>query len=121
MMPNILPGLLKQRAVYWPPGTYDKYGERAYGTPQEVVVRWNPTFEEAVDAQGKTFISSTTVYANQDLKINGYLWLSSKTIKDPEGSGLLEAPATPPTNQLIRSSVEISDVDLQETIYEARI
>lgn len=118
--------LLTKVAVYWPAGAVDRDGERAVGTPQEVACHWEDNYIEAVDVQGKTFISVATVFLAEQVKVGGWLWLGTTKVCDPAGTALAEADtlgltADPPQNQMIRSLMRNPDIDNIETLWRAQL
>lgn len=113
--------LLTKIAIYYPPGEVNEDGERAQGTPVERKCHWEQTNDESIDVNGKTFMSEATIYMKDLVKVSGWLWLSSATVKDPPGTGLSQAPASAPNNQIIKNVEIIRDIDNTESMKRARI
>ena len=128
--------LLTKIAIYWPSGAIDEDGERGIGTPVEMQCHWEDTYQEFVDSQGKTFVSTATVYLKARVKVDGWLWLSSAKICDDAGTGLQDAidegliienvdptPDTqnPPQNQMIRVVMMVPDIDNVETLWRVQL
>lgn len=67
--------LLTEHAVYWAPGQPDGYGGNQVDEPVEIFVRWQDKVTRSVDDQGVEYISQATIYCNQALAFEGWLWL----------------------------------------------
>jgi len=74
---RILNKMRRQQCVYWAPTAPDPYGQPQYADPIQLRVRW--TDKEAIDTkEGTSRITSTTkVYTDQDLLIDGLLMLGT--------------------------------------------
>jgi hypothetical protein len=70
---SIISRMLKQTAVYWPLGTVGEFGSTSFGTPVQVVCRWEETAEEFLDKEGVRQISRAVVYVNRDVALGGLL------------------------------------------------
>jgi len=111
---NILPGLLNQTLVYWPPAARNEFGKATYGTPVQLSCHWEQEQVEIKDAEGNNFISTATIFLDQEVLRGGWVW-----------EGLLaDAPANPITPvplQQIKQCRRVPDVDNTETVYIANI
>lgn len=98
---SLITRMLRQRAVYWPPLTdprgrelHDNWGQRRYGDPVEVRVRWEPTVANTVTADEEKEVFSATVYVGQDVEVGGLLklgTLAALETNDPrENTGVYE-------------------------------
>lgn len=67
--------LLKQTAVYWAAPTKDGYQTPTFSTPSEISVRWENKSVLFVDENGKEVRSKATIYIDQDVDLDGYLFL----------------------------------------------
>ncbi len=79
---SLITRALKQWAIYWPPGSLNKYGEATPGDPIALRVRWDDTNEEQVDAKGQTFTTMSSVMVDRDLAVGGLLALSTGTSEE---------------------------------------
>ncbi len=70
---------LKQTAVYWPTPTADGYGKLSFGAAIEIDCRWVDKSELFLDAEGKESLSRAVVHVDQDVEIEGYLYLGELT------------------------------------------
>ena len=121
-MSDILPELLKQIAVYWPPGAADRDNIKSPGTAREIACRWNPKQIDRVDAQGSTYVSTAQIYhEDANVALEGYFWLSTYTTDDPAGSALAAAPtgSNIPKNKRVKETEHVPDVDNDEQLYMA--
>lgn len=89
--------MLKQNAVYWPLATsesgevaYNNDGEIRYGTPIEILCRWEDIAEEFIDKYGTVQVSKSLVYVGIDVSVGGCLYLgdleSSMDWDDPKAN-----------------------------------
>jgi len=81
---SIITRMLKQKAVYWPPGSeetggrdYDDYGKPVYAQPVEIDCRWEDVNEEFVQASGERVAAQCVVYTDRDVRIRGVLMLGT--------------------------------------------
>ena len=72
---GIISKMRKQTAVYWPPDSYDGFGQPVMGTAVEITCRWEDTHEQFLDKDGQEQTSSAKIYVSQDVELGGYLWL----------------------------------------------
>jgi hypothetical protein len=72
---GIITKMRKQKAVYWPPSTYDAYGQPTMGTAVQIDCRWEDKSEQFLDANGQEQLSNAIVYVSQDVALGGMLWL----------------------------------------------
>jgi len=70
-----------QTAVYWPDPVEDGFGTKTYGTPVEILCRWEAKQQlvRAYDAKGNTYDYIGIVYVTQDLDMEGVLYLGTLT------------------------------------------
>ncbi len=71
----MLTASLTQTATYWGSPTPLGFGDRSYDTPIEVNVRWEERQEIFVDATGREQKSKAVVYVDQDVDLQGLLFL----------------------------------------------
>jgi len=78
---SIITRMLKDTAVYWPPGSeasggqdFDDDGDPQYASPVEVECRWEEKAVEFINANGATVVSRAVVYVNVDMRPGGVLW-----------------------------------------------
>jgi hypothetical protein len=64
-----------QTAVYWGSPTNDGYGGITYDDPVEISVRWENTTKLITIADGQQYTCLAEVIVNQDVDVNGYLYL----------------------------------------------
>lgn len=78
---RILTKMLKQYAVYWPPGSeaggqdFDSYGRPVYTTAIEIRCRWEDIAEEFIGPDGTDQVSRSKVFVDRDVRTGGVLWL----------------------------------------------
>jgi hypothetical protein len=108
---SILPGLLKQDCVYWPPGSIDKFGRLSVGAPRRLKCQWENKKIVATNPNGKTFEVTTQVFLSEEILEEGWLWLG--TYKDK--------PTVPPGELKIKMVSSFQDVDNREKLWKALI
>ena len=85
---SIIERMLKQKCVYWPPGSddedsgalgldFDDYGQPLYADPVELKCRWEDRAEEFITAGGTNAISRSVVYVASDVRTGGVLLLTT--------------------------------------------
>ena len=79
---RLLTKMLKQKCVYWPPGSeetggqdFDGYGRPVYATAIEISCRWEDIVEEFIKPDGTQDASRSKVYVDRDVRVGGVLWL----------------------------------------------
>lgn len=73
-------------ATYWSPAVLNEYGERSYGAPASISVRWEEKTEVFLDrSSGKEKISQSVVYLKQDVDEDGFMYLGASVEADPKG------------------------------------
>ena len=72
---SIITKVLRQKAVYWPPGDRDKYGRNTFGSPVEIKCRWDDKIQEVVQEDGSETMSVAEVMVDRDLAVGGVLLL----------------------------------------------
>lgn len=109
--------MLTQTIVYWALDKPDGRGGYLFDSPVEITGRWEDRQEKFVDANGEEVISKSIIFLNQDVTINGWLYLgefsdlSSGELADP---GEIEGPAG-----IIRQVKKTSSIDGTEFLREA--
>lgn len=73
---------LIQTAVYWSSPSASGYGGYTYSTPSEIDCRWEKKQILYIDINGQEKLSNAIVYVNQDLDVNGYLYLGEEADLD---------------------------------------
>lgn len=69
------PEVLRQYAVYWPPGDPSDTGTVTFGRPVEIRCRWTDQAVEFMDARGNASTSKSTVMVDRDVEPDGVLRL----------------------------------------------
>jgi hypothetical protein len=82
---GLLERMRKQDAVYWAPTTYDAFGAPLHADPTALLVRWEDTQEQYVDATGTTRVSRAKVYVGEDLELGGLIMLGDISIAQDSG------------------------------------
>jgi hypothetical protein len=108
---KILPGLLKQRCVYWPPGQIDKFGNYAVGNPVELACQWVNRKTILTNPNGKTFEVSSQVHLSVEVQEEGWLWLGK----------MKDRPQTPSNETKIRNVTRQPDTDNDEVLWIAGV
>lgn len=65
-----------QDAVYWAPGADNGFGEKSW-TSTQIKVRWDGVSESITNKYGKEVISSAKVMVQQELNVEGFLYLGT--------------------------------------------
>ena len=80
---SIITRMLKQKCIYWPPGSetsggfdFDDYGQPQYDVPVQLKCRWEDMAEEFIGPTGTTELSRSVVYVESDVTPGGVLFLS---------------------------------------------
>lgn len=110
---------LQQRAVYWEPLPAGETGQEGYADPVEIRCRWEDVQEVQAEPGGEQWMSAARIMVDRVVLTDGYLWRSSKTTRDPEGSALAEltTPANPvgnPGAAKIRKVTQVPDLHVTE-------
>lgn len=71
---NIKKKFLKEKAVYFPPGTPGPSGNTVPGTPEEISVRWEDREELKLEPNGDSWMSKAIVLVEKELELQGWLW-----------------------------------------------
>jgi hypothetical protein len=72
---QILKRMLRQKAVYWEHRGVNKNSEPMQSEPVEIRCRWEDMASIVTDQEGRETTYNSTVYVDQDVKREGYLWL----------------------------------------------
>lgn len=94
---GLLESMLKQTAVYWPPGSaesggvdFNERGERLYATAVQIKCRWTDVSKVFINAQGVEQVSRAKVFVDRDVKAGGMLYLGRLTdvayLTDPKAN-----------------------------------
>lgn len=73
-----------QTAVYWAAPAPDGYGGQIFLPPVEIPVRWEGRSILRISSNGEQYIAKAEVLVNQDVDVNGYLYLG--TLSDFESA-----------------------------------
>lgn len=77
--------VLTHEATYWAPGTPDGFGQSSYATPVPVSCRWEDKAVMFVSpATGKQEISSSRVFMDASVALDGFLYLGTSAATDPK-------------------------------------
>lgn len=82
-MARILPGLLRQLAYYYPPGTPDKYGVATPGDPILVSCQHEQRNETVTTADGQILTTTGTTFLGVEVRAGGWLMMTT-TGRPPE-------------------------------------
>lgn len=76
---GIITNMLRQKAVYWAPGTqeFDEYGQPLWADPIAIRCRWIDIQEEFITLAGTRTAVSVRVFVDRDLVVGGLIWLGS--------------------------------------------
>ncbi len=86
--------LMFQDATYWGAPTPNGYGGGTYPAPVSITCRWEDKPELFTDAQGREQRSSAIVYPDQELVVQGWLYLGTSAEADPHNQdGAFEVKA----------------------------
>ena len=66
-----------QDLVYWGNPVDDGYGSFTFDDPVEIKCRWEYKSEVMLYAEGKQFTTNASVMVNQDVDLQGYMWLGT--------------------------------------------
>jgi len=72
-----------QTATYWANPKPDGVGGDTFDSPVELLVRWEDKQSLFLNEKGKQVLSKAIVYPQQDLDLNGYLFLGTSTEANP--------------------------------------
>jgi hypothetical protein len=61
------PGILRDTAVYWEREEVDEFGKPVYAGPIPIRCRWVDKSEQYLRKDGRTLVSKSVVYVDQDL------------------------------------------------------
>lgn len=67
-----------QDAVYWSPGADNGFGEKTW-TSSAIKVRWDGVTQSITNKYGKEVVSSAKVMVQQELNVDGFLYLGTLT------------------------------------------
>ena len=119
---SIITSSQRQKAVYWPRGVSDEFGNPAPGTAVEINCRWEDRHDMFLDAGGEEQISKSVVTPNRDVVVGGWLWLGTLAscpaalVADPQAGDLADGITLP---REIRAFERIPTLKNTETYREA--
>lgn len=108
---NILPGLLKKKGIYWPPGQVDRWGSHTPGTGVVIDCANNTTKQVLARPDGQTLTVTSEVYTDTEIEKDGWIWVGD----------VLEAPDSPSEEHRIQQVQYYNDVDNSEQLWIASI
>ena len=77
--------VLTHTATYWAPGTPDGFGQGSFAAPVQVACRWEDKAVMFVSpATGKQEISSSRIFMDTGVILDGYLFLGKSTSTTPK-------------------------------------
>jgi hypothetical protein len=74
---SVITKVLKQKCVYWAPGTLDGYGQPSYLSAIELDCRWASGSTQIIKQDGTITTSTSVVMLSQDVVIGGVLMLGT--------------------------------------------
>lgn len=107
----ILPGLLKQMCVYWPPGLPNKYGVANFGSPRALPCQWEEANQTITSPDGRILTTTATVHLSVEVQEGGWLYLGA----------LYSAPVEPPPRNRILLVQRFQDIDNDERLWIASL
>lgn len=72
---SLIARMRRQNAVYWPLTGVNEFGVNTFGNPAQILVRWEDSNEEFLDAEGTVQMSRSLVYIGLDVIVGGMLML----------------------------------------------
>jgi len=101
--------VLTHNATYWAPGTPDGFGQGSFAAPVPVACRWEDKSIMFVSpATGKQEISTSRVFLDRSVALDGMLLLGTSVATDPK---------TVTGAQRIAAVKRISDLTDSSTLY----
>lgn len=97
---------LNQTLTYWPPGDTDAYGKPISGSPVQKSCRWEDRLEQVQNKSGEQITSRTRIFLNDDVDIDGYVFLGTTNESDPTsvvGAAEIQAKGRQPDLRGLRS------------------
>lgn len=77
---------LNQTLTYWAPSavaTTDLYGKPTFSAPVQLSCRWEDRTEQLKDKKGEEFISKSRIFLNDDVDLDGYVFLGTSVSITP--------------------------------------
>ncbi len=74
---------LRQVATYWATGAPDGFGGLSLSAPVPIKCRWEDRTELIRSPNSGEITTTARVYVDQDVDIEGYLFLGSSVVTDP--------------------------------------
>lgn len=85
-IPSFIRKISAQTAVYWGSPCDNGFGGKTFAEGIEIQCRWQDTGKETmITVNGKEYISNTQVLVNEDLDVEGWLFLGSLSDLDDLG------------------------------------
>lgn len=85
-IPQFIRKISVQTAVYWGSPADDGYGGFTFDSPVEIPVRWDEKHELITASNGEQIVTKAEIFVNQDVDVNGYLFLGNLTALSDEQS-----------------------------------
>lgn len=79
---------LHQTLTYWAPsapGSTNLYGKPTSSAPVQLKCRWEDRTEQLKSKTGEEFVSKSRVFLEEDVSIDGYVFLGVSAVADPSG------------------------------------
>ena len=74
---SIITRMRKQSAVYWGSPVSDGVGGWTWASPVQITCRWEDSIVEFKDETGQLQLSKAVVYVDQDVDLDGFLYLGT--------------------------------------------
>ncbi len=71
----IIVKMRRQKAVYWSPGSINRFGRASMNDPVEIDCRWEASRVMFLNLQGEEQMSEAVVFVDRDVEVSGMLWL----------------------------------------------
>ena len=107
---------LTQTIVYWSLNKPSGTGGYIYNSPVELAGRWEDRNQKFVDVTGEENVARSVIYLDQDVEINGWLYLGS--LSDLSSGEEADPGEIAGTSGIIQQVNRIPSVDGSEIIYE---
>ena len=70
---SVIIKVLRQKCVYWAPGSPDAYGQPTYSDAVELWCRWDDTQQQIIKDDGTMVMSKAEVMLSADVAVGGVL------------------------------------------------
>jgi hypothetical protein len=74
---SLISRMRRQDAVYWAPGSNDRFGNPTNSQPVQIKCRWETIITQIVNSEGREVLSHSLVYVDRDVVVGGILWLGT--------------------------------------------